>query len=319
MKIKVRPAFVWLMFFLPIAVLLAFIATKQKRPQESPRVSLNVAMVHQHPGKEKAQAVLAREDLTKSVAEVTGDEAQYLTPGYWPVDRTASIDLEMMLSNRRVIKLMQDIKNLPDDLREVECRRLFAVSFQKHTNACRTVVLHVLNPTSPKNEQSMLSTKMGLSAALFITAEIGRLDILGEQFKTLDQWCNEIEPLAYVPHPRAGQTLENAWIAPDFRLQVNVLRLGVLRAGKEDTLSKVDLELVSIGMKTNYLSIVPWNAKTTEFEILPDSPLDTSKGLVKYQLYDWDRAYRRPLYPRSEWELQKPFVRKLQAIIFGVD
>lgn len=275
-------------------------------------------VVHQRPGTEKALAALKQEDLSQSIQVIiTGGIEQYLIPGSRSSAYGRPPDLDRMLSNRRVIKVMQDIQALPEDERGQECNRLFSKALLAHTNACRTVIMHEQNPSSPANRQSMLSSKMGLSAALFITAELGRLDLLGKQLKTLDEWNKEIEPLAYTPSPNPGHgtLLDDAYIAPDYELQVNVMRLGVLRAGNTELLKQVDVELASIGMRTNTLQIVPWNAETTAFEVFPN-PLDTSKGVTTYTFYYWTGAYITR-GSREDREIQKSFVDRLRSIVFN--
>ena len=172
---------------------------------------------------------------------------------------------------------------------------------------------------------------MSLSAALFIAADTTNLDILEEQFAQLDQWRAEIEPLAKLPDRHMTNiivtALDDSVITPDYRLQVNVLRLAALRSGNAEMLKQVDEACAGIQMTTNIIPIVAWNAKTTVFELLPDSPLDTSKGVTTYTFYDWNykmthdhanylylvRIHSNDLPAADE---EKMFVKKLESIVF---
>ena len=173
---------------------------------------------------------------------------------------------------------------------------------------------------------------MTLSAALFITADATNLDILEKQFAQLDQWRAEIEPLAKLQNRHLtniiAPALFDSTITPDYRLQVNVLRLAALRTGNAEMLKRVDEACAGIQMTTNILPIVAWNAETTVYELLPDSPLDTSKGVTTYTFYDWNdnmthdhanyiylvRIHSNDLPAADE---EKMFVNKLEAIVFS--
>lgn len=172
---------------------------------------------------------------------------------------------------------------------------------------------------------------MTLSAALFIAADTGNPDILEKQFVQLDQWRAEIEPLARLQNRHITvitiTALDDSVITPDYRLQVNVLRLAALRSGNAEMLKKVDEACAGIQMKTNMIPIVAWNAETTAFELLLDSPLATSKGVTTYTFYDWsdkmthdhaDYLYHVRIHsndlPAADEE--KMFVKKLESIVF---
>ena len=166
---------------------------------------------------------------------------------------------------------------------------------------------------------------------MFIAAETTNLDLLEKQFSQLDQWRAEIEPLAKLQNRHLTNitftALDDSVITPDYRLQVNVLRLAALRSGNAEMLKKVDEACAGIQMKTNTIPIVAWNAETTVFELLPDSPLDTSKGVTTYTFYDWSdkmthdhanylylvRIHSNDLPSADE---EKMFVKKLESIVF---
>jgi hypothetical protein len=155
---------------------------------------------------------------------------------------------------------------------------------------------------------------------MFIAADTARLDVLEQQFAQLDQWRDEIEPLAKLPNQRISTNVPALFdfvIAPDFRLQVNVLRLAALRSGNSEMLKRVDEECARIQMKSKTIPIVSWNAETTIFELRLDSPLDKSKGVTEYTFYNWSDKMR----PVSSGGLllnidQKTFVRELESIVF---
>src|ERR1039458_295080 len=291
MKLKAKVIWLLLVVATPALVMCIILVREGKG---MPHESSNGMVPHSHPGKERMVATLKVESLDQSIKLLIDDKEQY----FFPFARSANIsedlqdDLERMLSARRFAKVLQEIKKLPKSKGDAECESLFFRGFQIHTNVCRAIIRTATDP-SFTNHESILGTRMGMAAAMFIAADTARLDVLQREFVTLDQWRTEIEPLAkqqdrrfvgrvYVP------ALSDHVITPDLHLQVNVLRIAALRSGNAKMLKDVDEACASIQMKSKTFPLVAWNAKTTAYELALDSPLDTSKGITEYTFYDWD-------------------------------
>jgi hypothetical protein len=336
--VKIKTETTWLVLVLAAPALMMCIlgCDKAKQPpKQSPIVlppSSGLAP-HRHPGKERMQAALKNENLDGSINQLFDDRDQYFFPfgGSSKVGEDVQQNLEQILSDRRFVKVLQEIKSLPKSEGKAKCELLFSRAFQQHTNACRIMINWSLNPPAPPHHQDLLYSRMALSAALFIAADTTNLDILEEQLAQLDQWRAEIEPLAKLPNRHMTNivitALDDSVITPDYRLQVNVLRLAALRSGNAEMLKKVDEACEGIQMTTNTIPIVTWNAETTVFELLPDSPLDASKGVTTYTFYDWsykmthDHANYLYLVRRQSNDLpaadeEKMFVKKLESIVF---
>jgi hypothetical protein len=125
--------------------------------------------------------------------------------------------------------------------------------------------------------------------------------------------------MAKLPHrdstpDRFFPAIYDAILTPDNRFQVNVLRLVALRTGDSNALKCVDEECARLQMKHETVPIVPWNAETTIFELLPDSPLDKSKGVTEYMFLDWpDNMKSDSMFPNPD---QQAVVDKLKHIVF---
>lgn len=262
---------------------------------------------------------LKKESLDQSIELMINDQEQYSMPirqkGFY-----SGGDLENVLSDRRALKLLQEISALPKGKGSAACQLLFSTAFQRHTNACRAIIKNATDPSAPENQYYTLCSRMAMSAAMFIAADTARMDVLEQQFVQLDQWRDEIEPLAKLPDRRSATGLPALWdlaIAPDFRLQVNVLRLAALRSGNIEMLKRVDGECARIQMKSKTIPIVPWNAETTIFEVWGDSPLDKSKGVTEYIFYNWNDKMAPVLSGGDRVNIdQKQFVRELESIVF---
>jgi hypothetical protein len=334
MKLKAKTILLVLVFVAPVLIMCILIINKVR---QSPIISMPVLIQtppHHHPGKEGMLATLKNENLEQSIGLLIDDRKQYSFPfsGVSKVGEDIQQDLEQMLSSRRSLKVLQEIELLPRSEGKAACELLFSTAFEQHTNACRIMINWSLDPSAPPHHQNLLGTLMALSAALFIAADAGNLNTLEKQFVQLDQWRAEIEPLAKLQNRHIRvitiRALDDSVITPDFRLQVNVLRLAALRSGNAEMLKKVDEACAGIQMTTNSIPIVAWNAETTVYELLPDSPLDTSKGVTTYTFYDWSdkmtHNHANYLYnvlhhandlPTADEE--KMFVKKLESIVFN--
>ena len=250
MKLKAKTILLVLVFAAPALLMCILVINKPKQsPKPSPIVSAPVPVPiapHRHPGKERMLATLKDENLDQSINQLFEDREQYIFP--FGITSKVGVDpqqnLEQMLSDRRFVKVLQEIKSLSNSEGKAKCELLFSRAFQQHTNACRIMVNWALDPSAQPFHQDLLYSKMALSAAVFITADTTNLDILEEQFAQLDQWRAKIEPLARLQNRHITvitiRALDDSVITPDYRLQVNVLRLAAFRSGNAEMLKKVD-------------------------------------------------------------------------------
>jgi len=264
--------------------------------------------------------ILRNEDTSKSLENLTGSEEQYLFPGYFGGDIvSAQNDLEVMLSNRRSVKVIQSVASLPETESNATCSALFSKAFDLHTNSFHAAMRHIADPKAPRNEQSLVSTKLAISVALFASAESGNLQLLQEQLNLLSRWHSAMAPLAALPPPGKPPyvfSLPPALVGPDNRLIVNILRIAAWRSQNEVILKRFEAECGKFGMRSHQLPIVAWDATTTAFEILPDSPLDTSRGVVSYVVQDWPSELGSLDYGARD-RLERELIVRLESIVFA--
>ena len=312
--------------FIPIFFLAAF-CTVRAQMNNAPGYSSGLAL-NAHPGK-KMMATIKSESLDQSIKLLIDDREQYYFPFVPRSIVGGQEDLEQMLTTWRFAKVLQEIKNLPRSEGDAKCEMLFLTAFQLHTNICRAMIKYVTDSSAPTNNQSVDRTLMGMSAAMFIASDTARLDVLERQFAQLDQWQDEIKPLARLPNRFFDfemPALTVMAIAPDFRLRVNVLRLAAWRSGNSDMLKQVDEACASIQMKSETVHLVTWNAETATDELPPpDSPLYPNKLVAAYTFYDWNDAmslnYANTIFHTNSYDLpgitaEQKFVKKLESIVF---
>lgn len=109
------------LFTVVSAVIFGFLLLRPKWPPEVPG--------HQ-PRIDAIIATLKKENLEESMDRLLSDDDQYYYPGYYTGVINDQIDLEIMLSDRRSIKVLQSIEKLPAKEREAKCKQLFSKAFR---------------------------------------------------------------------------------------------------------------------------------------------------------------------------------------------
>jgi hypothetical protein len=221
-----------------------------------------------------------------------------------------------MLSNRRSVKVLQEIEKLPPNHRPLKCRELFDQALEAHTNAWNMILKSEDDPSASTNQQSLYATKEALCVAMFITADIGEADLLSTEFRRLDEVRREFEPRVTankLSHPHDGAWLLNECIVPDNRFQVNALRLAATRVGETgDLLKRCDEECARVKMKKKEMPIVPWFSRVALFDCLPEGPLDTNHVVFNLTSYDWKSPMDIFVNKAGEDEV----INHLRAILF---
>jgi hypothetical protein len=152
-----RKLTVALLFICPTLLLIGILCFNQRRPKEK--------WINEKPGhRARIDAMVAnlkKENLDESMDHLisVSESQQYLYPGYYSGVEGAQVDLEMMLSTRRSIKVLQGIEKLSKTDREMKCVQLFSKALRIHTNVVYTIFKHEDDPSSPLEPQPLLTAR----------------------------------------------------------------------------------------------------------------------------------------------------------------
>ena len=257
-------------------------------------------------------AALKKERPPELINNLITNDQQYFDPGFSTSRSFAQIDLEIALSSRRFIKFLQSVEKLSKMDREITCRQFFSKAFQAHTNAIYVILNHEDNPSSAANDLSLFGTKEAICEAMFIIADIGRLDLLSAQFAQIDQFRKEIEPVIEIhksKHPFGVWAMLQHSFVPDRRFEVNVLRLAAIRSGSKDKLEKFDAQCDAINMQKREVPIVAWDARKTWFERPVQRSVPFDKIVLNLVAYDWAED------DSHNYRLQDETASKLRSIV----
>lgn len=265
---------------------------------------------------DKIVADLKKEDFDRSVDQLLmGSGEQFSWPGF--PDGSApvpTVDLELMLSNRRDLKILNHLQELSERDKAPACEALFARALQVHTNLFSTWVAIQADPKI-HTKSSVENTRLTVLLAMFATADRGDRALLAKQFEQLDRFQDEARRIIAAQPPKAKADL-SAYFPLFFPQQnrslLNLLQLAADRQTNRTLFGQVERELDQAKMAKSEVPIVPWNARITYFEALPvGGEVDSDKHVTVYKLYDWTGAEKMGY----ETPGQVASVKKLRAIV----
>ena len=254
---------------------------------------------------------LKKESLQDSINNLATNDQQFFFPGFKTSRKSAQIDLETLLSARRFIKTLQSIEKLPNNDGRAKSDEMFSKAFEAHTNAIYVILQHEDDPSSPKNDQSLLASREAICGAMFVTADLGQLDLLSAQMDRLEQFQNKILPILEArisTNPNGVAIMLLRYLAPDKRFEVNVLRVAVVRASNNDKLASFDALCNEYKMEQYRLPIISWDAHTTWFERFSKDAEVSDKIVFELTVYDWR------IDDYSNKNLQNELVDKLRSV-----
>jgi len=261
-------------------------------------------------------AELLKEDFDRSVDQLLmASDMQFQDPGFLDGSAGApTIDLELMLSNRRAIKILNHIQGLPERDKARTCEALFARAFQIHTNLFSTWVAIQSDPKI-KTKSSVESSRLTVLLAMFATADRGDRALLGKQFEQLDRFAEEANRTIAAQPPQTKADLSRYipfFFPQQNRSQLNLLQLAADRETNRRLSEQVEHELQQANMAKSEVPIVPWDARTTYFEAGPIvGNMQPDKHMTIYKFYDWTGNAKMD----SEAPAQAALVKKLRGIV----
>jgi len=111
-------------------------------------------------------AELRGESLEESIRRL-GDGEGYGT--YPPTDvKSPDNDLEILLANRRVLKVLDGLASLSRERLPASCQAMLRHAFERRRKTFETIIAYYERPGSEGNARSMQHDKWGLSSALYL-------------------------------------------------------------------------------------------------------------------------------------------------------
>src|SRR5580704_5772112 len=107
---------------------------------------------------EEIRAIVAGESLEQLIDNLN-EGSFFCFPGYLSPQKFVEDDFEPMLSNRRTLKLVSLLSQLPRDEARTQSKLICDRMYQEHTATIERVLASRRDPNAPKNTKSMMGTK----------------------------------------------------------------------------------------------------------------------------------------------------------------
>lgn len=237
-------------------------------------------------------ASLKTESLRESVANLTNDSQQYYYPGYYSGKYGAQNELEILLSARRVTKVLQAVPRTDRADAISQFATLFQESLVRYQELIDRNLRSYEEPDGPKNAESVSAATYAISALMLATALSGGSDELVWQLEQIDTFV-EATGLRIKKNeslfPDDFWQLARHFLEPDDRFVLNVLILSIMNDDKMSSeQSSVKSMLKDFPQKE--VPIVAWDAKTGYYDyvhVVEGIPIDRERIDRTLAIYDW--------------------------------
>lgn len=264
-------------------------------------------------GTDEPMSALRHEEFETSISNLIGNYSQF--SGYVTDVKGAQLDLEQILCARDAFRFIQDAEGLRRKDAGSVCDDLFSKAFRCHTNKFLNILAQE-NDTNVPNDPAQPLAKDALGTAMFLAADMGRRDLLSNQFAQLESFRIRVGPElseTLKAHPKGSAFfLMISDGVPDNRFQVNVLRLAALRSGNAEMLKRVDGLCDQAGMGKSPVLSGTWDARSTKLSTVCSSlwKKPATQPGAGFDAYDWP-------FGELFWnfEEQRDLVRKLEAAV----
>jgi hypothetical protein len=257
--------------------------------------SVDASLLSDNIHEQRTMALLAAmrgESMAQSIQRLR-DEKDYAYPGAYSIKKSAQMETEQVLSNRRFLKVRTELQAMPRERAMALCRNMFdeALSVQRQT--LDAIIASYEDPSAPKNEVSMLGTKLGMCSAILLASEyIGASQVAAQ----IEQARSTVErTLAHIRedperYPDALPLAIERMAGLQRQFELNAL----LRSATYDaSISDTSLDAFTRGLEdveAKSVEIVAWDAQVTSYDFVhvhQGKPIDTSRGSEHWPLYDW--------------------------------
>jgi len=246
----------------------------------------------------------------------------YIPPVHLTYKKFPQIDTEVVYSNRRVLRLLSLLQDMPRAEAAEKCKAIFESAFSVFKDTAEAGLKMWQDPDAPKNEQSMLGNKWALSASLILSSRFCDAETVLARIEAVDQFNAELtRRFEDSPNLLPGSGICLMILELSHYLQPRVKFQALADAIIADK-SIDDSEIIEYLSKipTKKILLTPWDAEITSFDFVHRTlvaPIDKSKGVTPLILYyeDINLADFYFIRDRLKEELQKELGKISEEIL----
>jgi len=257
-------------------------------------------------------AILGQETFQESVSNLLTDRDRYSYPGFVSQIKGDQGNLLEMLSNRRCLKVIEQLAALPAIEREAQCSQIFDHFLDVHVSAIQVALIHAEDPTKPENKQSLWATQLSICAVMFASAKFGSTDELLREKRKLDDSQAAIQHQLLerrTPFSPSFVLAMQRYAVPDHRCLLNLLYMQGQRQGAP---IPERIGVICRGLVKGHLPITKWDASVTYFDLahrMGRVPIDTAAGGMDVEVYAW------PEEIFDDYDAQRHLIDQIQEVL----
>lgn len=235
---------------------------------------------------------LARKSLDELVADLK-DDSGYYWPGYRSEQSHDQADFETILSNRLTWRILDILSTVPRS--EALAKGICVQAHKEHRSAIEAILTaHESGVRIPADRrQSVLGTKFGLGAAIFVLAHFAGPDRVVEELQRMhecaDRYRDRLQEHAdrYSPSYRSATRvyweLDNVY-------QFNAIAFAAERNGALDPSRRQRIRDLLSALPSTSVVITHWDAKVSSYDIahvVHRRPIDETGGTQTLKVYQF--------------------------------
>jgi hypothetical protein len=278
MKKRVQVGAVIALALLNVLVVWIVVEFRDRPGKRLPVADLSAELVRKrevntafHREKAKAATAVIAEETVDELVEKLVDDEQASYPGINLSHGRPQACWEWSLMSRRVWRLLAECKDLEPVERAKIVDRAFDHALSLHKTAFEVVRQSYLDPQAPKNEQSMLATKLGICRSLFLAAKCQSRSDLFKKIDAVRTYAREeIDLFETTDFPIKEEFIRNSVKntgredgEPDNAFYVNI---GLYVCPHEEREALIEAAGLKRLLRTRMIQLTAWNAEPGSYD-----------------------------------------------------
>lgn len=258
----------------------------------------------------RRRIALLRDEGLGELTTTIFEESWFQDPGAGSIQKSAQMDTDIVLSNRRFAKLREILASMSRQAAAEASRRLVAQAIARADETVARALLSYRDPQAPRNGVSALGNKWGLCAGILLASEFCDTETVLEAIESAEQleqsWIEAIEQGGDAYPPSLVLGIRNfCCLQPSFK--ITAAARAVAKDSSLSVSARARLAQAIEAINTKTVPVVSWDAKVTSYDfphLFQGLPVDTSKGVEDFVVYQVpvrrlsDRGWQQQLWNR---------------------
>ena len=239
--------------------------------------------------------LLSTETLDESFRKLaTYDDGQYFEPGYTTNVWGEIPTIHELLSNRRVIKVLQEFEKLPSDQAKIKAEEFHRIAMKAISDALDKASFGVLSYENEDHYGILRQDELFMAlTSLLLSASLGDIPFVMERIEDWEHTiANKFQSDEKRYNPKLMKAiLDSGYHSPDPVSLVSIMVFALERKGNVPEI--VNKKITETDCKTTSIPLVKWNADRTYYDVLKHQgnlPMSWEDTLMFFRVFSLQRG-----------------------------